>query len=283
VDFTLNKDVGYAVGSHQILKTSNGGADWVNLTGIDQLLISLDFSYENIGYVVGRYGAVGYTDDAGNSWQNSSLGNLVDLYSVCNANQYIAYVVGFNNTNNWSTIHKSSYGIWSIQQSPIKYLFSIFFTDENTGYAVGGDFANPSPSIIKTTDGGQNWFIQNSTANALSDVFFINANVGWAAGFNVILKTTNGGGWGAGTDEGSLNSELLKIYPNPAIDKISFKVSEKVTSGNLSISNINGQQLLQQEITESTTTIDVSTLPSGVYVAKVVGEKGVQVGKFLKQ
>jgi hypothetical protein len=30
-------------------------------------------------------------------------------------------------------------------------------------------------------------------------------------------------------------------------------------------------------------TIDVSTLPCGVYVVKLVGETGAQVGKFLKQ
>ena len=43
------------------------------------------------------------------------------------------------------------------------------------------------------------------------------------------------------------------------------------------------QQLLQQEITAPATTIDVSRFTSGVYVVKVVGEKGVQVGKFIKQ
>jgi len=31
------------------------------------------------------------------------------------------------------------------------------------------------------------------------------------------------------------------------------------------------------------TTIDISGLKSGVYVVKVVGEKGVQVGKFIRQ
>ncbi len=39
---------------------------------------------------------------------------------------------------------------------------------------------------------------------------------------------------------------------------------------------------LQQEITEPTTTIDVSTLPNGIYLVKLVGEKEVKTGKFIK-
>lgn len=39
---------------------------------------------------------------------------------------------------------------------------------------------------------------------------------------------------------------------------------------------------IEQRITVSTFNIDVSTLPHGVYVIKVVGNKGLQVGKFLK-
>jgi hypothetical protein len=40
--------------------------------------------------------------------------------------------------------------------------------------------------------------------------------------------------------------------------------------------------LLHQEITESTNTIDVSILQNGVYSLKIVGGRGVQVGKFIK-
>jgi hypothetical protein len=39
---------------------------------------------------------------------------------------------------------------------------------------------------------------------------------------------------------------------------------------------------MQQEVNEPTITIDIRNLPGGVYVVKVVGEKGVQVGKIIK-
>ncbi|HTX88756.1 MAG TPA: T9SS type A sorting domain-containing protein [Bacteroidales bacterium] len=74
--------------------------------------------------------------------------------------------------------------------------------------------------------------------------------------------------------------QLLSLYPNPANSLISVKTGFK---GKLLILNIQGQQILQQDITAPTTTIDVSSLPIGVCLIKLVGEKGVQVGKFVKQ
>ncbi|MFC2102463.1 T9SS type A sorting domain-containing protein [Bacteroidota bacterium] len=80
------------------------------------------------------------------------------------------------------------------------------------------------------------------------------------------------------SDYNALN--LISIYPNPASNNITI---ETPTKGSLSILNINGQVLLQQEVTEPSTTIDVSTLLDGIYTLRLVGEKGVQVGKFIKQ
>jgi hypothetical protein len=49
------------------------------------------------------------------------------------------------------------------------------------------------------------------------------------------------------------------------------------------ISDFSGQQLIQHEVNEPDITIDFSTLPGGIYIVKPVGEKGVKVGKFIKQ
>jgi len=73
----------------------------------------------------------------------------------------------------------------------------------------------------------------------------------------------------------------LSIYPNPASGSIiSIKTDHP---GELTILDLQGKSRLRQAITEPTTTIDVSDLKSGVYVVKIVGEKGVEVGKFVKQ
>jgi hypothetical protein len=72
----------------------------------------------------------------------------------------------------------------------------------------------------------------------------------------------------------------LLIYPSPSSNEI---IIEPLIKGLLFILNLSGQQLLQQGITEPQTQLDISYLPSGVYVIKVIGEKEVQVGKFIKQ
>jgi len=53
-------------------------------------------------------------------------------------------------------------------------LYSVYFTDSNTGWAVG-DFG----AILKTTDGGTSWTLQSSgTTNDLESVYFTDSNTG---------------------------------------------------------------------------------------------------------
>jgi len=75
-------------------------------------------------------------------------------------------------------------------------------------------------------------------------------------------------------------SNSLKIYPNPSLDKITL---ETATEGHLSILNLNGQELIIRQITEPKTQLDISILPSGVYIVRFTNNKTVKVGKFIKQ
>jgi hypothetical protein len=70
------------------------------------------------------------------------------------------------------------------------------------------------------------------------------------------------------------------VYPHPSSGRITLDTND---IGYLSLCNLNGQSLLQQEITGPITTIDVSALPGGVYILKLIGENGVQVGKVIKK
>ena len=85
---------------------------------------------------------------------------------------------------------RSQYG-WFFQNSPSTDSYnSVYFTDYNTGWAVGS-----FGTIFKTTNGGVSWLSQISpTSNDLLSVNFINNNTGFAVGdFETIIKTTNGG------------------------------------------------------------------------------------------
>ena len=82
-------------------------------------------------------------------------------------------------------------GQWLQQNSgTTKTLRSVYFTDMNTGYAVGD-----SGTILKTIDGSVNWVAQNSGVTSdLYSVHFPEPDTGYVVtNDGKILKTTNGG------------------------------------------------------------------------------------------
>jgi photosystem II stability/assembly factor-like uncharacterized protein len=93
-------------------------------------------------------------------------------------------------------------------------LNSIFFTDANTGYAVGN-----AGTILKTSDGGLNWTTQSSGTNAyLSEIYFPTSSKGFAVGYGIyaghgiLLVTSNGGEtWEKLQDEIIDNGEWFSI------------------------------------------------------------------------
>lgn len=74
-------------------------------------------------------------------------------------------------------------------------IFSLWFTDINTGYAAGGTYSQNSVVFLKTTNGGNNWFsLQTGDTNLLRCVYFKDSQTGFACGSNgTLLKTTNSG------------------------------------------------------------------------------------------
>ena len=74
----------------------------------------------------------------------------------------------------------------------------------------------------------------------------------------------------------------LIVYPNPARGKVFVDYSGK-GSAVASLSTISDTDVLEFIVANGKNAFDVSNLPNGLYVIKVVGEKGVFAGKFIKQ
>ena len=75
----------------------------------------------------------------------------------------------------------------------------------------------------------------------------------------------------------------FSLYPNPAFDQITIETSAIPEQSQLTISNINNQQLITRQITAPKTQLDISSLSSGVYFVRLTSEKTVVTGKFIKQ
>jgi photosystem II stability/assembly factor-like uncharacterized protein len=97
-------------------------------------------------------------------------------------------------------VHQSSDAQWTFTATAFTGIVrGLFFTDVNTGYAVGSLGA-----LSKTTDGGITWTAQPSGVTTdLRGVHFVNDNLGYISGASgVVLKTTNGGATWALTNAG---------------------------------------------------------------------------------
>ncbi len=73
----------------------------------------------------------------------------------------------------------------------------------------------------------------------------------------------------------------LTMYPNPVKEELNLKTKQDTEVYSLTIYNILGQQV--QTTTNPTNTVDVSSLKTGNYIVKVVTDKGVSSGKFIKE
>jgi hypothetical protein len=75
----------------------------------------------------------------------------------------------------------------------------------------------------------------------------------------------------------------IKCYPNPSTNKITIEISGMTGKSNLTIININGQELMKKQIKDTITQIDISNLKSGVYFLKFMDNTIIEVKKFIKE
>ncbi len=83
-----------------------------------------------------------------------------------------------------------------------------------------------------------------------------------------------------GINEFEAQQESVLVYPNPTVDNLTIESSQCAV---IEITNIQGQLLKTLTTTGNKTNVDVSALPSGVYIVQVKSEKVIKVGKFVKE
>jgi len=86
-----------------------------------------------------------------------------------------------------------------------------------------------------------------------------------------------------GIDDLTVQEGSITVYPNPTSEQITIETSAIQTASQLSILNLNGQEILTRQITKPKTQLDVSCLPNGVYFIRLTSDKTVSIGKFIKE
>jgi len=80
----------------------------------------------------------------------------------------------------------------------------------------------------------------------------------------------------------SYNSHL-NIFPNPASDNITIENIPNNKDALISIYNIQGQFLLQQQAIQSIVQIDISSLSKGIYILKLICANRIETTRFVKE
>lgn len=155
-----------------------------------------------------------------------------------------------------------------------------------------GYFATGTDSIIKYKDF---WEYDPSTNIWTKKADFGGTARNEAVGFSVGSRGYIGTGtdnartkdfWEYSNSTGINETEVfnqIQISPNPSSTQITIEASTTPTQSQLSIINQIGQELISQQVKELKTTIDISTLPNGVYFVRLTNDKTVEMGKFVKQ
>ena len=192
-----NATLGLAVGRASMYRTTDGGLNW---TGISPLVTYGTPWIKKVHFVDNsRAWGVGITADR--------ITTSCDAFGSC----YTSIL------NPRSTIWKSTDGgvtwSWTVFSSAA-YLYGTFFTDNNTGWAVGD-----GGTILKTTNGGTTWSAQTSNSTArLRSLHFFDSQRGIVVGASgTIRRTTDGGTTWQSVASGS-NSNLNSIvFPTTQI------------------------------------------------------------------
>lgn len=155
--FFVNDSIGWAVGKLIVLKTTDGGKNWVNQFRF-ALGTDVHFTSLNTGYVTTSNGVLFKTTNGGGTWTTDTIAANQSIKSISFADANNGWVlsdfVKLRKTTNAGTI-------WNlISKGNIEQIRDVFFTDTSTGWAVG-----EAGTIMRTTNSGENWALLNRTTN----------------------------------------------------------------------------------------------------------------------
>lgn len=184
--------------NNKILRTTNAGETWDSVTASTYPSFKTIFFFDSLtGWScsspteASTVNGVLKTTNGGLNWfvQNTTLN---PVYSCCFVSSQTGWLVGFYHIPypaNVSAyyIYKTTNGgasyITQLYSSQSEVLKSVFFINENTGWAGG-------TKLWKTTDSGISWNAQNILVNSVA---FGNALTGYFVNDSGVSKTTNSG------------------------------------------------------------------------------------------
>lgn len=248
IDFVTD-EIGFVCGrflGSSVYKTLDGGLSWYTNDAMTGPVFEMTFPSSIIGYGLGDESRVWKTMDSGESWQMLTFD-----------------FGGFEVVDNFLMLD------------------DIYFFNDTIGYMevdmYDEDF-NLTLDIYKTINGGDSWFqteMEYGEFEGVNSIFCTSIDVCYAVGCDQVYKTTNGGGIDTGgLSNSNIDPRQLIVYPNPTNNYINVVSDAGLNFKVLYLVNLIGQKSEVDivNITPSLITIDLTSLPSGIYYLRIDNE-----------
>lgn len=263
-----------------LLRTKNGGGSWTQDNWPLIMTISLKSYGDSIlfagGGTTSGMGDFLLSKNRGKTWYGGGAfggnGYPKDIYFLNKDSIFVIASFGSGD----GMIAKSINGgqNWVYNYIPIGNPQALQFKNANEGYVIGSNATNYG-TILKTNDLGKTWstFTTPFKAN-LNDMKFINDSIALVCGSNGLLFKWNiKSAVFTGLKTNYIEDELFSLYPNPskAIVNVDLKTFN-LEKGSLSIFNLIGETVYSLSDIKQKQEIDLSFLPSGIYLINLYNQ-----------
>jgi len=143
-------------------------------------------------------------------------------------------------------------------------------------YVYNGGTNNSKVELYKVKGGGHTWPGSGLVLGSGTCMDFNAAVVIW-----MFFRQYTLSGLITNTNEIAANNEnIFSVYPNPTNDDLTI---ETLQNSRIEILTIQGQTIIQQQIQQGKTNIDMSKLTKGVYIFKLNCNGKTEVTRFVKE
>ena len=291
-------------GYFEIYTTSNGGTTWTRVPQSNiPAPLSGEYGYTAMYDVVGNTvwfatnkGRVYKSTNKGLNWTVTQVPNFTD-FSIISFNDLnngfalqkvyannsltsINFAVTTNGGTSWTSASYNSSNI-----PPFVYLTDMDAIPGVIGkwVSVGRNF-NGTYGSSYTEDFGNSWIPFDSGVQYIS-CKFLNNNVGWAGGFNTIANTNGIYKWQNLTELHEISSTEKEVimFPIPAKEFFKIIVPKSFINSKLVITNIIGQEILQDYIINEQLEIPCQNWKKGLYFITIFNDSKINTYKIVVQ
>ncbi|MBF6609326.1 MAG: T9SS type A sorting domain-containing protein [Flavobacterium sp.] len=200
--------------------------------------------------------------------------------------EYVHYLIRFENTGTFFAENIVVKDMIDLSKFEISTLVTLSASHPFTTRIYGNKVEFIFEGIMLPFDDASNdgyvaFKIKTLPTLAVGDTFSNSASIFFDYNFQIITNEAITAIQMLGSSDFSF-SDYFTIYPNPAAGIVNFKMKQPAKVNSISVYNMLGQIVLAIPNARTISSIDVSQLKTGSYFLKINSDRGITIGKFVK-